>query len=163
MNMLNVPVPCSTFAQASTLCPVSGFLLVKVCACCLLTHWKCVPLLDLLNGLLWVGQNGLPPTPDTLYLGCRYYLHSSHRFFFFSLGVKDGRNSKHLLTSYLSFTMNSCSHIFSLSKISMETERYFVSFTTMHNEKLWCHFFFHFLRSQWKQKDIFKIIDNGQL
>ena len=86
--------------------------------------------------------------------------------------------------------MESCGHIFSLSKISMETERYFVSFTTMHNEKLWLHFFslskismetkifcklhnnaqwkvvvtfFHFLRSQWKQKDIFKIIDNGQL
>ena len=25
-------------------------------------------------------QNGLPPTPDTLHLGCSYYLHSSHHF-----------------------------------------------------------------------------------
>ena len=36
--------------------------------------------MDLLNGLLWVGQNGLPPTPDTLHLGCSYHLHSSHHF-----------------------------------------------------------------------------------
>ena len=26
------------------------------------------------------GRNGLPPTPDILYLGCSYHLHSSHRF-----------------------------------------------------------------------------------
>ena len=30
--------------------------------CCLLTTWKCVLLADLLNGLLWAGWNGLPPT-----------------------------------------------------------------------------------------------------
>ena len=24
------------------------------------------------NGLLWARQNGLPPTPDTLHLGCSY-------------------------------------------------------------------------------------------
>ena len=41
---------------------------------------KCVPLADLFNLLLWVGWNGLPPTPDTLHLGCSYHLHSSHRF-----------------------------------------------------------------------------------
>ena len=29
---------------------------------------------------LWGGRNGLPPTPDTLHLGCSYHLHSSHRF-----------------------------------------------------------------------------------
>ena len=39
-----------------------------------------MPLVDLLNALLWAGRNGLPPTPDTLNLGCSYYLHSSHRF-----------------------------------------------------------------------------------
>ena len=46
----------------------------------LLITWKCVPLVDLLNALLWAGQNGLPPTPDTLHLGCSYHLYSSHRF-----------------------------------------------------------------------------------
>ena len=25
-------------------------------------------------------EKGLPPTPDTLHLGCSYHLHSSHRF-----------------------------------------------------------------------------------
>ena len=39
-----------------------------------------MPLVDLLTALLWSGQNGLPPTPDTLHLGCSYHLHSSHRF-----------------------------------------------------------------------------------
>ena len=41
---------------------------------------KCVPPVDLLTTLLWAGRNGLPPTPDTLHLGCSYHLHSSHRF-----------------------------------------------------------------------------------
>ena len=35
------------------------------------THTQC---------LLWAGQNDLPPTPDTLHLGCSYQLHSSHNF-----------------------------------------------------------------------------------
>ena len=39
------------------------------CSCCL----YCV-------SLLWAEWNGLPPTPDTLYLGCSYYLHISHHF-----------------------------------------------------------------------------------
>ena len=39
-----------------------------------------MPLVDQLNALLWAGQNDLPPTPDTLHLGCSYHLHSSHRF-----------------------------------------------------------------------------------
>ena len=34
--------------------------------------------------LLWAERNGLPPSPDTLNLGCSYYLHSSH----FPLGVR---------------------------------------------------------------------------
>ena len=53
--------------------------IVKVCAlaCCLLITWNCVPLLDL---LLCAGQNGLPPTPDTLHFGCSYHLHPSHPF-----------------------------------------------------------------------------------
>ena len=34
----------------------------------------------LFNSLLWAGQNGLPPTTDTLHLGCSYHLHSSHHF-----------------------------------------------------------------------------------
>ena len=42
--------------------------------------WKCVALVDLLNALLWAGQNGLQPTPDTLHLGCSYHLYSSHCF-----------------------------------------------------------------------------------
>ena len=50
----------------------------SLCSCCLLTTWKCVPLLDL---LLCTGQNGLPPTPDTLHFGCSYCLHPSHPFF----------------------------------------------------------------------------------
>ena len=58
------------------------FLLVNVCAlaACSPCTWKCVPLVDLLDGLLCAGQNGLPPTPDTLHLGCSYHLHSSHHF-----------------------------------------------------------------------------------
>ena len=48
--------------------------------CCLLITWKCVPLVDLLNALLRAGQNGLPPTPVSLHLGCSYHLHSSHHF-----------------------------------------------------------------------------------
>ena len=61
---------------------VSGFLLVKVCAlaACSPCTWKCVPLVDLLNSLLWAGRNGLLPTLDNLHLGCSYHLHSSHRF-----------------------------------------------------------------------------------
>ena len=39
-----------------------------------------MPLVDLLNGLLWAGRNGLPPTPNTLHLGCSYHQHSSHCF-----------------------------------------------------------------------------------
>ena len=39
-----------------------------------------MPLVDLLNALLRAGRNGLPPTPDTLHLGCSYHLHSSHHF-----------------------------------------------------------------------------------
>ena len=39
-----------------------------------------MPLVDLLNTLLWAGRNGLPPIPDTLHLGCSCHLHSSHRF-----------------------------------------------------------------------------------
>jgi len=35
---------------------------------------------DQLNALLWAGLNGMPPTPDTLHLGCSYHLHSSHCF-----------------------------------------------------------------------------------
>ena len=37
-------------------------------------------LVDLLNALLWAEQNGLPPVPDTLHLGCSCHLHSSHHF-----------------------------------------------------------------------------------
>ena len=61
---------------------VSGFLIVKICtlAACLPCTWKCVPPVDLLNGLLWVGRNAPPPTPDSLHLGSSYHLHSSHRF-----------------------------------------------------------------------------------
>ena len=43
-------------------------------------HLEVCASVDLLNGLLWAGRNGLPPTPDTLHLGCSYHLHSSHRF-----------------------------------------------------------------------------------
>ena len=72
-------------SQASTLCVVSGFLLVKGMPCCLLTmHLEvCASRpMDLLHSLrlLWAGRNGLPPTPDTLHLGCSYRLHSSYHF-----------------------------------------------------------------------------------
>ena len=47
-----------------------GFSLSQsLCSCCLLTTWKCVPLVNLFNSLLWAEQNGLPPTPNTLQLG----------------------------------------------------------------------------------------------
>ena len=46
----------------------------------LLTTWKCVLLMDLFNSLLWAGHFVLPPTSNTLHLGCSYHLHSSHRF-----------------------------------------------------------------------------------
>ena len=36
--------------------------------------------MDQLNAVLWAGWNGLPPTPNTLHLGCSYQLHSSHCF-----------------------------------------------------------------------------------
>ena len=52
----------------------------SVFPCSLLSTWKCVPLVDLFNVLLWAGQNGLPPTPNTLHFGCSYHLHSSHHF-----------------------------------------------------------------------------------
>ena len=39
-----------------------------------------MPLVDLLNALLWAGRKGLPPIPDTWHLGCSYHLHSSHCF-----------------------------------------------------------------------------------
>ena len=83
------PIPCPLFHFCPnlarllyTICVVSGFLLVKVCAlaACSPCTWKCVPIVDLLNGPLWAGRNGLPPTPDTLDLGWSYHLHSSHRF-----------------------------------------------------------------------------------
>ena len=46
----------------------------------LLITWKCVPLVDLLNALLWAGRKG--PATYTRYfdLGCSYHLHSSHCF-----------------------------------------------------------------------------------
>ena len=50
-----------------------------------------MPLVHVLNALLWAGQNGLPPAPDTLHLGCSYHLHSSaafgHTVFAFSLFI----------------------------------------------------------------------------
>ena len=39
-----------------------------------------MPLVDLLNVLLWAGQNGLLPTLNIFHLGCSYHLHSSHHF-----------------------------------------------------------------------------------
>ena len=46
----------------------------------LLTTWNCVPLVGLLNSLLWSRQNGLPPSSITLHLGCSYHLYLSHPF-----------------------------------------------------------------------------------
>ena len=43
----------------------------------------CVPLVDLLNGLLWTGQSGLPPTLNTLHLGCTYLPPAPQSPFFF--------------------------------------------------------------------------------
>ena len=59
-------------AQFHTQSPFSSFGY-----CCIVPS---VPLVDVFNGLLWAGRNGLPPTPDTLHLGCSYHLHSSHCF-----------------------------------------------------------------------------------
>ena len=58
-----------------------AFLLAKVCTLAACSPPRSVCLYWIFcYGLLWVGQNGLPPTPDTLHLGCSYHLHSSHRF-----------------------------------------------------------------------------------
>ena len=77
----------------------------------LLTTWKCVPLVDLLNALLRAGQNGLPPTPDTLHLGCSYHLHSSHHFLstlgavmLEKKGILIGSLANYLVHTVLSFT-----------------------------------------------------------
>ena len=63
-------------------CVVSGFLLVKSCAlaACSPSTWKCVTLVDLLNGLLWAGRNFLPPSSVTLHLYCSCHLHPSNHF-----------------------------------------------------------------------------------
>ena len=67
--------------------------------CCLLTTWKCVPLVDLLNALLWTRQNGQPPIPVSLHLGCSYHLHSSHHF----LSTWRADNAKKKLCYLLSY------------------------------------------------------------
>ena len=51
-----------------------------------------MPQEDLLNGLLWAGRNGLPPSPDTLHLGCSYHLHSIHRILSTWRAVMLGKN-----------------------------------------------------------------------
>ena len=77
-NELQSPVPCSTFAPGfHTMCSQWVSLSQALCitlATCSPCTWKYVPLVDLLNGLC------LPPTPNILYLGCSYNLHSSHHF-----------------------------------------------------------------------------------
>ena len=45
-----MPQPCSNLTTAFSGCYKAD---------------KCVPLVDLLNSLLWAGRNGLPPTSDT--------------------------------------------------------------------------------------------------
>ena len=145
MNILNVPIPSSLFhfcpnlARLPHYAQLVGYSQSKfVLAACSHPGSVCLQLICL---MVCYGQDKmachLHPIPCTwdAVTTCTPVT------VFFSLGVKDGRNSKHLLTSYLYFTMNSCSHMFSLSKISMETKKYFVSFTTMHNGKLWLHFF----------------------
>ena len=57
-----------------------AFLLVQVCALAHHLEVCASRLVDLLNCLLWAGQNDLPPTPNTLHLGCIYHLHPSPRF-----------------------------------------------------------------------------------
>ena len=66
-----------------------AFLLVKVCAPGSVCPWKCVPLVDLLNGLLWAGRNGMLPTPNTLNLGCSDHLHPSHLFFAWESDIRE--------------------------------------------------------------------------
>ena len=68
--------------------------------CCLLITWKCVPLVDLLNTLLRAGQNGLPPTSNTLHLGCSYHLHSSHHCSF-HLACNNAEKKLCYILSYL--------------------------------------------------------------
>ena len=48
----------------------------KVCALAVCYGSVCL----LINGLLLARRNCLPPTPDTLHLGCSYHMHSNHRF-----------------------------------------------------------------------------------
>ena len=62
---------CGTYVLHTYDCPFSQ----SFCSCCLLTTWKCVPLVELPEG-----RNALPPTHNTLHLGCSYHLHSTHRF-----------------------------------------------------------------------------------
>ena len=82
LHMRNYVWVCSNFfvfcwAAGGSLHTYGLSLSQSLCSCCLITTWKCVPLL---NSLLWTGWNGLTPTPDTLHLGCIYHLHHSHRF-----------------------------------------------------------------------------------
>ena len=60
----------------------------------LLITWKCVPLVDLFNALLWEGRNGLPPTGDTLHLGCSYHLHFSHHYLHLRCGYARQKKAK---------------------------------------------------------------------
>ena len=63
----------------------------SLCSCCLITTWKCVSLVDLLDSLLWAGGNGLPSTSDISHLGCNYSCIPVTVFF--PLGVRLGLNN----------------------------------------------------------------------
>ena len=89
-----------------TLCPspllTTPFILMAfsysqiLCSYCLLTTWKCLPLLNL---LLRAGWNCLPPAPDTMHFGCTYRLNPSHLCLNFRLGCdysqkKEGKKER---------------------------------------------------------------------
>ena len=77
---MNTRCPCYISSQTlactfDALTSSSGIFKLYPCSSpgsvCL--YWICLM-------LLWAGRNGLPPTPDTLKLGCVYHLHCCHRF-----------------------------------------------------------------------------------
>ena len=71
-------IPCSLFHYFPNLARCVVWFLLSMCPCCLLTTWKCVPLVDLFDSLLWAGKKW--SVTDTFALGYSFHLLSSHCF-----------------------------------------------------------------------------------
>ena len=105
-----------------------------MCPSCLLTTWKCVPLVDLLNSP--AGRNSLSPTPI---LGCSSYAFQSP--FSFHLGCSHARKTTTNKTKQTSLQLKTAHVGMQPSKIN-QTSR---NNTTMllHHLYILCHFTNH--------------------